>query len=146
MSEIYKELSWSYQQMQREEAASSGLGVSAAKILMKYLSNVSMYPHEPKFRKLRVCNSIFMHNVYNTGARGVLLALGFEEHCGYLECGAARGQMLTDDRTSMISDAVAMLFIVLKTFENQQTNGRTQPMGADGFGRAGYGYAGSMNL
>ena len=146
MSEIYKELIWSYQQIQREEAASLGRGVSAAKILNKYLSNISIYPQEPKFRKLRVCNPIFMNNIYNTAARGVLLALGFEEHHGYFECGAARGRMLTEDRTAMISDAMAMLFHVSRAFENQKIVEMFQPVGADGFGRAGYGYAGSMNL
>ena len=137
ISEIYKELNWSFQQIQREEAAYSGRGVSAAKILNKYLSNISIYPQEPKYRKLRVCNPFFTSNIYNTAARGVLLALGFEEHHGYFECGAAQGKMLTGDRTTMISDAMAMLFLVSRTFENQKIVEMFQPMGVDGFGRAG---------
>ncbi|KAL7521102.1 hypothetical protein ACHAWX_005794 [Stephanocyclus meneghinianus] len=148
--EIYTAIYWSCQQIQREEASSPGCGIAAVKRLRQYLSNVSTHPHEPKYRKLRIANPIFLQNVYNTGARGVLLALGFEEHCGYLECGASEGQMMTQDRIQMVSDAVAMLFMALDRIERQtesemSVGGGVQPMGADGFGRAGFGYAGSMN-
>jgi hypothetical protein len=47
-----------------------------------------MEPHNAKYTQLRTSNRIFFDNIYSTGARGVLLALGFEEqHMGYMECG-----------------------------------------------------------
>jgi hypothetical protein len=58
--------------------------------------------------------------------------------------------MLTQDRIQMVSDAVVILFTALDRMERQMesersSGGAVQPMGADGFGRAGFGYAGSMN-
>ena len=103
IKEIYAAISWSCQQIHREEVASPGCGIAALKRLRRYLVNASKCPEEVKYRKLRICNPIFMQNVYNTGARGVLLALGFEERCGYLECGAGEGRALTQDRIQMIS-------------------------------------------
>lgn len=146
MGDIYREIEWSCQQMKREEVNSQGCGITAVKRLRQYLSKVSMFPQEPKYRKLRICNTIFMHSIYNTGARGVLLALGFEEHYGYLECGAAEGVMLTDVTIRMVSEAMAILFTVLDEMESSNNESENvQPHGADGFGRAGYGHAGSIN-
>jgi hypothetical protein len=45
----------------------------------------------------------------------------------------------------MFSNANAIVFSALRKLESQNEIGH-QPKGADGFGRAGYGYAGSMNL
>ena len=113
IKEIYSAITWSCQQIQREEVTSPGCGIAALKRLRQYLSNVTKYPENVKYRRLRVCNPIFMRAIYNTGARGVLVALGFEEHCGYLECGAAEGLMLTQDRIKMISVRLNLTCVLL---------------------------------
>jgi hypothetical protein len=107
-----------------------------------------MWCGQPKYRKLRICNPIFQRNVYNTGARGILLALGFEEYNGYMEAGAAQGIMLTDERREMFYRACESIRLMEneKIKSNRETQHmQQQPMGVDGLGRAGFGYAGSIN-
>jgi len=117
MEEIYKALRWSFDQLEREETITPGRGLAAAKQLKGHLSKVSLSPWNTRYRKIRINDPVFMQNVYCTGAKGVLLALGFEEHNGYFECGASEGKMLTQDRISMMSDVTVMLSIFLRTME-----------------------------
>ena len=89
--------------------------------------------------------------IYNTGARGVLLALGFEEIRGHMECGPGGGRTLGMERMQQISDAMLMVHETLKAMEEcTRSDGSNallaQPLGSDGFGRAGFGYAGEMNI
>ena len=136
---------WSCQQMQREDAIFHGNGIASAKRLLQYLRNVCLHPAEPKYRKLRLGNRIFQQTVYNTGARGILLAVGFEEHRGHMECGPGGGRMLPHERIRHISDAMAVVDRTLRTMEDGDAEGLAQPEGGDGFGRAGFGHAGGMN-
>ena len=104
-----------------------------------------LHPENCKYRKLRIANRIFFESVYSTGARGVLLALGFEEHAGFLECGPSDGAALNYERLRQISDAMMMVDKTLKLMVDNE-GGMPQPEGSDGFGRAGFGYAGQLNL
>mmetsp|Transcript_9170 Transcript_9170/g.15594 ORF Transcript_9170/g.15594 Transcript_9170/m.15594 type:complete len:521 (-) Transcript_9170:85-1647(-) len=141
--EMQMALEWSCFQMQREDAASSGTGVAASKRLLKYLQNICLQPDTTKYRRLRVGNRIFFESVYSTGARGILLALGFEEFMGFLECGPSEGA-LNYERLRQISDAMMMVDKTLKLMvENEAV---VQPEGSDGYGRAGFGYAGQLNI
>ncbi|KAL7549517.1 hypothetical protein ACHAWF_012781 [Thalassiosira exigua] len=144
--EIDGAVRWSCRQIQREDAVYPGNGIASAKRLLRYLKNVCLHPDDPKYRRLRLGNCIFREAVYDTGGRGVLLALGFEEHCGYMECGPGGGKVLRVDRIQQISDAMEVVHWTLTTMEGGQGPGASaQPEGADGFGRAGFGHAGGMN-
>lgn len=141
--EMQMAIQWSCFQLQREDASSPGTGITAAKRLLKYLENICMQPENAKYRKLRVGNRIFFESVYSTGARGVLLALGFEEIMGYFECGSSEGA-LNYERLRQISDAMMVVNKTLKLIVEGE--GVEQPEGADGYGRAGFGYAGQLNI
>ena len=142
--EMQMAIEWSCFQMQREDAASPGVGVAASKRLLQYLKNICLQPDNTKYRRLRTGNRIFFESIYSTGARGVLLALGFEEHMGNLECGPSEGNALNYERLRHISDAMMNVNKALKLMT--ESDGVVQPEGVDGFGRAGFGYAGGMNL
>ncbi|KAL7497748.1 hypothetical protein ACHAWT_007261 [Skeletonema menzelii] len=143
MHEMQLAIQWSCFQLQREDAANPGTGIAAAKRLLQYLQNVCLHPDNAKYRKLRIGNRIFFESVYSTGARGVLLALGFEENFGYLECGSSE-VALNYERLRQISDAMMMVDKTLKLMEESDVG--AQPEGSDGYGRAGFGYAGQLNL
>ena len=152
-SEMNKAVHWSCQQLQREDAIYHGNGIASSKRLLQYLRNICLHPDEPKYRKLRVGNPIFQQTIYNTGARGVLLACGFEELYGFMECGPGESNedgehhsMLGLDRIQQISDAMMVVNQTLKIMEDSLGAGVEQPEGGDGFGRAGFGHAGGMNL
>ena len=112
--------------------------------LLRCLRNVCLHPAGPGYRRLRVGNPVVRETLYDTGARGVLLALGFEELCGHLECGPGGGRMLGAERIQQISDAMVVVDQTLRRM--QEGESEAQPMGADGFGRAGFGHAGEMNI
>ena len=145
MHEMQLAIQWSCLQLQREDVVSPGTGIAAAKRLLQYLQNVCLHPEKSKYRKLRIANRIFFESVYSTGARGVLLALGFEEHAGFLECGPSEGAALNYERLRQISDAMMMVDKTLKLMVESE-GGMPQPEGSDGYGRAGFGHAGQMNL
>mmetsp|Transcript_8175 Transcript_8175/g.16776 ORF Transcript_8175/g.16776 Transcript_8175/m.16776 type:complete len:603 (-) Transcript_8175:60-1868(-) len=150
-TEMTDAIRWSCLQMQREDAANPGRGLTSAKRLLQYLRNICLHPDEPKYRKLRTGNRICMETIYNTGARGVLLALGFEEHLGYLEMGPGEGKTLSYERIKDVSDAMEAVSKSVNLIENgDDTNVHDrhviQPEGADGFGRAGFGHADGMNI
>ena len=54
--------------------------------------------------------------------------------------------MLGLDRIQQISDAMMVVDQTLKILEDSLGAGVEQPEGGDGFGRAGFGHAGGMNL
>ncbi|EJK60037.1 hypothetical protein THAOC_19681 [Thalassiosira oceanica] len=72
------------------------------------------HPVEPKYRRLRISNRRISETIYNTGGRGVLLALGFEEAYGNLECG---GQVLSYDRIKHFSEAMLLVQDALRLME-----------------------------
>jgi hypothetical protein len=147
--EMQMAIEWSCSQIQREDAASPGVGIAASKRLLQYLHNICLHPDNPKYRKLRTGNRIFFESIYSTGARGVLLALGFEEYFGHLECGPSEGEALNYERLRQISDAMMIvdrtLKLMMMMMEKSSDAVVVQPEGVDGYGRAGFGRAG-MNL
>jgi len=145
-TQITEAIQWSCQQLQREDAIYHGNGIASAKRTLQYLKNICLHPDEPKYRKLRIGNNIFQQQIYNTGARGILLALGFEELYGYLECGPGGGKCVGLERIQQISDAMMIVDQTLKIMQDESHSDIIQPQGGDGYGRAGFGYAGGMNL
>lgn len=141
--EMQMAIQWSCFQLQREDASSPGTGIAAAKRLLKYLQNICMQPENAKYRKLRVGNRLFFESVWSTGARGALLALGFEEILGFLECGPSEGA-LNYERLRQISDAMMVVNKTLKLMVEGEVV--EQPEGSDGYGRAGFGHAGQLNI
>lgn len=150
-SELDDAVAWSCQQMRREDAVYHGKGIASARRLLQYLKNVCLRPADPKYRRLRLGNRIFRETIYDTGARGVLLALGFEELYGHMECGPGGGRMLGAERIQQISDAMLVVHRTLEMMEGGAGGDGAdaavaQPLGGDGSGRAGVGHAGGMNL
>jgi len=144
-TQITEAIQWSCQQIQREDAIYHGNGIASAKRTLQYLKNICLHPDEAKYRKLRIGNKIFQQQLYDTGARGILLALGFEELYGYLECGPGGGKCLGLDRIQQISDAMMIVNQTLKIMQDESSSDIIQPLGGDGYGRAGFGYAGAMS-
>ena len=73
--------------------------------------------------------------------------MGFEEHYGYLECGPGGEQpMLSSRRIQQMSDAMMIVNHTLKMIQDGTSSVVQQPEGGDGYGRAGFGHAGGMNL
>jgi PUB domain len=57
-------------------------------ILKKYIDNLVQFPQQLHYRCIRISNATFSDLVWNTPARGVLLAFGFVEHSdGYVHFG-----------------------------------------------------------
>lgn len=153
MHEMQMAIRWSCLQIQREDISSGhSTGIMVTKRLLQYLKNICMEPHNAKYRKLRTSNRIFFDSIYSTGARGVLLALGFEEHMGYMECGPSEDDgPLNYERLRQISDAMMVVNETLKVMmmdgsSSNNSSSLRQPSGVDGYGRAGFGHAGGMNL
>ena len=107
--------------------------------LKKYLSKIVQQPEETKYRQIRQANPNFFHNVWNTPARGLLLAVGFVEHEGYVELGCS--QRLSRQR---VQDVSQLLFQVERWHDYYGDNTGEQPLGADGYGRPGFGRAGAF--
>jgi hypothetical protein len=108
-------------------------------VLIKYLTNILFDPGNSKFRCIRIANPKFSTNVWQTPAKGLLLAIGFVEHGAYVELGTAKP--LLNDQKKMLS---TILFSI-NIWKQKQLP--AQPVGADdGFGRAGFGRAGDMNF
>jgi hypothetical protein len=111
-------------------------------LLMKCGSNILHQPDNPKYRSLRLSNRQFGPRIWQTAARGVMLAVGFYEHKGYAQVG---GQTLSRARVQELSVWVWMIQ-QWKQRMVKEGGQQQQPVGAeDGFGRAGYGRAGTMN-
>lgn len=101
-------------------------GYFAWTTLLKYLENL-----EKGHRVIRIANSTFSDSVWNTAARGVLLALGFQEQGAYVQMPLR----WTEQWRKTVLD-------VVRHYQNRFERGTSdtpQPDGADGFGRAGYG-------
>ena len=143
-SEISNAVRWSCQQLRRENVIRRGNGIASAKLLLLYFQNICLHPDDPKYRRLRIGNRTFQRSVYDTGARGVLLALGFEELYGFMECGA--NTVLGSERVQQIADAMVIVKDTLQMMEGGMDAALVQPEGGDGYGRAGFGHAGGMDL
>jgi len=139
---------WSLRQMEREE--------SSPRTLLKYLKNIVSKPEMSKYRQIRTANKIFWNEVWITSGRGVLHALGFVENGAYIECGP-HDEALPSDRLGDFIKAISELerWMLMQEagggddgqdHESSSQSPIIQPNGADGFGRAGYGHAGSLNF
>ena len=117
------------------------MGVMSLHILRKYLSNIIQNPEESKYRRIRIANTTFSQNVWLTPARGLLLAAGFVENQGSAELGSA--EPLRRERVQEVS---RLVYYLERWQEETSADGDAanspQPLGADGFGRAGYGRVG----
>jgi PUB domain/VHL beta domain len=137
-------------------------------LLTRYLTNIVQHPSNVSYRQIRISNGMFFNNIWNTPARGLLLALGFVERFAYAELGRVPYVPLADakkkksedtaDETSAaivtstmprdrVQDVAQLLFHMEwwrnKTNEINGSAATAQPAGADGSGRAGFGIAGA---
>jgi len=129
-----KAAQWTLQHMTRT-------GFMGGEVLAKYLTNIVAHPENPKYRQIRTAQAKFNAAVWNTAARGLLLAAGFTEREAFAELGTM--SKLSRERVRDIST----LLFALEQWRMQQgeTTVYDQPEGADGYGRGGYGRAGEMN-
>lgn len=130
-----KAAQWTLQHMTR-------MGYMGGETLAKYLTNVVAHPDNPKYRQIRTAQAKFNAAVWNTAARGLLLACGFVEREAFAELGTM--ETLSRER---VRDVSTLLF-ALEQWRMQQgeTTVYDQPQGADGYGRGGFGRAGQMNV
>jgi len=128
ITSVDQALKFACQQLERENVL--------PKVLLKYLYNIMLEPHESKYRQIRVANKAFFNNVWCNGGRGVLEALGFEEMGAYAEMGPGEGYFLPQDRIKDLSSAIVKLEELVKSMEDVSKAKITQPQGADGSGRA----------
>lgn len=135
---------WTLLHMKRQEYFSYN---PDAVLLTKYLTNIAMNPSKANYRQIRIANKNFFQSIWQTSARGLLLAVGFVEQNAYAEMGTE--EPLPSDRVQDVSLALFRLEqakIQLQQEASQVTRSRQQPDGADGSGRAGYGRAGGMSI
>jgi hypothetical protein len=125
IQDVIHAVEFSIQQMERERVS--------PRILLKYLQNIALHPDESKYRQIRVANKVFWSNIWCNGGRGVLHALGFEEHCPCIEMGPNRGNLL-GYRVKDLSNAIILLEEYLQEVENTEKPLIHQPRGADGSG------------
>ena len=118
---------------------------SSIDTLQKYLLNIMNHPDRVKYRQLRIASPRF-RSIWESPLRGLLLAVGFVEEGPYAEIGC-QDEPLTSERVQDI----ALLSYLLnewkrKSLSSSNDSHATQPQGAvDGFGRAGFGRAGTIN-
>ena len=135
-------MTWTLQQVSRmiDDAANS----PELDNLYKYLKNIAKAPEQVKYRQIRIRSPNFAA-IWQSPFRGLLLAVGFVEEHAYAELGCA-GQPLSRER---IQDLALMTYLLTewRLKELSDSSSQTeQPEGADGYGRAGFGRAGQMNL
>ena len=109
--------------------------------LQKYLKNIMDDPEPVKYRQIRIASKNFAP-IWQSPMRGLLHAIGFVEVGAYAELGCA-DIPLSRDRVQ----EVALLSYLLTQWRFKPTSdSQLQPAGAlDGYGRAGFGRAGSAN-
>ncbi len=134
-------ITWTLQHMSRQGWVWNDPTID---LLQKYLANIVESPENSKYRQLRVRNSKFS-SIWNSALQGLLLAVGFVEVQGYAELGCSE-KPLSRDR---IQELVLLSYMLTQWQAKEQKKADAslapQPDGADGFGRAGYGRAGTIN-
>jgi hypothetical protein len=125
ITNINKALEFSIQQMEREKISPH--------MILKYLYNIALHPSDSKYRQIRVANKVFWNSIWCNGGRGVLHALGFEEHGPYIEMGPD-SSYLPGGRVKDVSNAIVMLEEFMKDIEDVNKPLVHQPRGADGSG------------
>lgn len=116
------------------------LGYLGWPTLQKYLANIVEQPENTKYRQLRQGNPSFAQDVWNSPARGLLFALGFVENGAYLEVGTA--DPLPAVWVRALADGLKKIRVTA-SFEGNASG--DQPLGADGYGAAGYNRVGGMD-
>jgi PUB domain len=106
-------------------------------VLHKCIRMILQHPDNPQYRQIRTANRTFAEAVWNTPARGVLLAAGFVEHGAHVELGSAAP--LSYDAIQELSPLMLCIEMWQKRAEEPNLEQRQQPEGADGYGRAGFG-------
>ena len=140
-SQFYESLpaiTWTLQHMSRLMSADS----PEIDLLLKYFSNIVEHPENIKYRKIRIRGKQFQ-GIWNTALRGLILALGFVEVQGFVEIGC-ESKPLSRER---IQDIALCTYLLNRWKEDNASSHHaplTQPEGADGYGRAGFGRAGAM--
>ena len=155
---------WTLTHMSRYVAVPSSpdLFFSYVDTLQKYLGNIMHHPENLKYRHIRIASPKFQP-LWHSPIKGLLLAIGFLEVEGYVVYGllddpSASTSTSTSTSTVMLSseriqDLALLSYLVnawkLKHTTQSSTTGTPspqQPTGAtDGYGRAGFGRAGTMN-
>jgi hypothetical protein len=121
-------VAWTFQEMSRWH-------YQYLNTLTKYFTNIVMRPANCKYRQIRIAQTRFFKEVWNTPARGLFLAAGFVELGAYAELG--NEQVLPREQVQELS---TILFYMEKWKRIQDLPSvPTQPEGADGFGRANFG-------
>jgi PUB domain/VHL beta domain len=106
-------------------------------VLLKYIENIVKHPDQPQLRQIRLANPTFSEYVWNTPAKGVLLAMGFIENDAYVEFGSE--VTLSSDTIQEFSILLHMIQMWKSKAEDSEHSVLQQPEGADGYGRAGWG-------
>lgn len=122
-------------------------------LLQIYLTNIMNHPDQIKYRQIRISNPKFQNVIWDTPMKGLLLAVGFIDVGPFAELGCHDEPLSSE----WIQD-IALLSFLLNEWKNKNLNATTtnngdgqqqeqrQPPGAtDGFGRAGFGRAGTIN-
>jgi PUB domain len=109
--------------------------------LQKYLTNIVKHPEVALYRQIRIASPRFAP-IWQSPMRGALLAVGFVDVGMYAELGC-QDFPLSREAVQM----VALLSYLLSQWKTKPTAASApQPEGAtDGFGRPGFGRAGTMN-
>lgn len=104
-------------------------------VLKKCIRMIIQHPENPRFRQVRTSNKVFAEAVWNTPAKGVLLAAGFEEHGAYVELGSVA------PLSPAVIQELSELMISIEHWEKlaEDPEIEQQPEGFDGYGRAGFG-------
>jgi len=139
-------IQWTLDQMSRDNNASDDtvLFRSSEAVLQKYLLNILKDPSNARYRGIRISSQRF-RPIWASSMRGLLLAIGFVEAGAYCTLGLCDA-CLSKERLQDVALLSYMLSEWARNEESQQQQQQQQPTGAsDGFGRAGFGRAGTIN-
>lgn len=124
--------------------------------LFRCIGAILQHPDQPYYRSFRIANRLFGPQLWQTPARGILLAMGFYENGSHVQVGGGQSSMLSRDRVQELSLWLWKIQQWNEQLLQQQQRGEggggegeseQQPLGAmDGYGRAGYGRAGTINF
>jgi hypothetical protein len=131
-------VNWTLQHMSRLMSPDD----PSIEILQKYLTNIIENPANTKYRQIRLRSPKFAP-IWLSTLRGLLLAIGFVEHQGFADFGCA--EELSRER---VQEVALLSYLINKWKEDEQRNineNLQQPEGANGFGRQGFGRAGTLN-
>jgi hypothetical protein len=141
--------SWTLQHLSRMMVLRTTGGVDTlpeVSTLLKFLSNIVDHPAIVKYRQLRIASKAFAP-IWQSPFRGLLLAIGFVDVGMYAELGCQTKPLSPE----LIQD-VALLAYQLRQWQSKEFKAQQeqedrvdQPLGADGFGRAGFNRAGTMH-